>query len=574
MERERYQPSQYESPDDSAEDDSDSTKKKKSKRAQDLARLLAQHDSKEPTGETKPESESLWNKLTGRGEDKSEPAESKKRPAKTDDAETVEDELSPAELTVESVPESEAPLEELSEEEQLLAMQAYVEARLQELAEAEESADAELSDEDATVRSAIVGWLQRLRDRLAQAEGTVATEIDESYRESAAELLGNTGSEAEAGSNLPAYATEQPRPFGPDQAVPLNRTVGGHSGGGGERPPVAPWPMPERPENHAAAQPQSSHAVPGRSSRQERTISEDDAYYYEAKAQQRGLLVGGIVGYLIGRRRGRIKTEKRLASVHKKLEKQVESAQRRISEKEKDLVRLAHQQIKHTEQTPVAAAGRPEAAPAARRQPAAAETVSARAAQPERATVQPELPAAVRPEAAAEPAKNEQAAAKPDKPLERLNRQELLNLSGTIRFGETNLRRVFEARLVNENGLRRLIREYYAGHDLRRALAREFLAKELRFERDPRLRDAGISDIRPTDQHSQTAASQHADEPTIASATAVSHDAPSSSSTPPVSKRVTVKSPRQATVSPLLLTILTLITIGLAIYAIWLTITR
>jgi hypothetical protein len=64
------------------------------------------------------------------------------------------------------------------------------------------------------------------------------------------------------------------------------------------------------------------------------TISTNDAYYYERKALGRGLLVGGIVGYLIGRRRGRIKTEKKLLPVQKKLEKEVKGLQSRLIDNE------------------------------------------------------------------------------------------------------------------------------------------------------------------------------------------------------------------------------------------------
>lgn len=62
---------------------------------------------------------------------------------------------------------------------------------------------------------------------------------------------------------------------------------------------------------------------------------------------QRGadLLVGGIVGYLIGRRRGRIKTEARLLPIQKSLEKQVRDLHEKIAIREKTVRSLTAEKI-------------------------------------------------------------------------------------------------------------------------------------------------------------------------------------------------------------------------------------
>lgn len=154
---------------------------------------------------------------------------------------------------------------------------------------------------------------------------------------------------------------------------------------------------------------------------------------------------------------------------------------------------------------------------------------------------------------------------------EHMNRDELLAYASTIRLGETNLRRVYDAQLVNESGLRRLVRAHESGQDLRRALAREFLARELRFERDPRLHGGAqdaqqggggatatdTSDTRQlTDTKQQTATQSQKSQTT---------DAKSLGKQP---------SGQQTNVSPQLIIGLVVITILLAIYAIWLTLTR
>lgn len=55
---------------------------------------------------------------------------------------------------------------------------------------------------------------------------------------------------------------------------------------------------------------------------------------------RRELLVGGLVGYLIGRRHGRIKTEKRLLPVQKKLEKEVKELSDHIFAREEKIRKL------------------------------------------------------------------------------------------------------------------------------------------------------------------------------------------------------------------------------------------
>jgi hypothetical protein len=57
-------------------------------------------------------------------------------------------------------------------------------------------------------------------------------------------------------------------------------------------------------------------------------------------------LIGGIVGYLIGRRRGRIKTEKRLLPIQKKLRKEVTNLQWQLQAKETKIRQVAAEQTR------------------------------------------------------------------------------------------------------------------------------------------------------------------------------------------------------------------------------------
>src|SRR5581483_10545439 len=59
--------------------------------------------------------------------------------------------------------------------------------------------------------------------------------------------------------------------------------------------------------------------------------------------------------------------------------------------------------------------------------------------------------------------------------IETMNRAELLSLSETITIDGSSLRQIFETKLIGENGLRRLIREFALGGDLKSILRHEIL---------------------------------------------------------------------------------------------------
>lgn len=227
-------------------------------------------------------------------------------------------------------------------------------------------------------------------------------------------------------------------------------------------------------------------------------ISVADAYRHERRAQQRGLLVGGIVGYLIGRRRGRIKTEKRLLPVQKKLEQEVLSLQTTLLERE----------------------GRIRQAAAERRQvalsPASERLINATVEQ-KRQTSQAHRPSSERIGhvlMAAEgfsPAREAVAAHQPlaekliverpvsttavveklsiEKQIITMPRGELLAASEKIVVEGTTLRQIYETHLIGERGLRRLVAEHLSGGNIERALRRELVEREIDYERDPVLRD-------------------------------------------------------------------------------------
>jgi len=69
-----------------------------------------------------------------------------------------------------------------------------------------------------------------------------------------------------------------------------------------------------------------------------------------------------------------------------------------------------------------------------------------------------------------------------------ISRAELLVMSEQILVDGSSLRQIYESHLIGEQGLRRLVAEHLGGGDLRKALRREVVEREIDFERDPGVR--------------------------------------------------------------------------------------
>jgi uncharacterized membrane-anchored protein YhcB (DUF1043 family) len=212
--------------------------------------------------------------------------------------------------------------------------------------------------------------------------------------------------------------------------------------------------------------------------------SSSDVAYYERHAQNRGLLVGLIVGYLIGRRGGRIRTEKRLMPVQHKLEKEVSSLQEQLDARERKIRKLAYERlpedVKAAERvkplTRRIIEGAPErASRLGLEKPTRAERLG-------KTVIKAEAPLAVKPELRSIPPEQ----------VKSMNHNELLLLSEKVVVEGASLRQIYEQHLIGERGLRRLLSEYLQGKDIRKDLREEMVEREIDFERDPMLRDAAM----------------------------------------------------------------------------------
>ncbi len=217
------------------------------------------------------------------------------------------------------------------------------------------------------------------------------------------------------------------------------------------------------------------------------------AEYYDNRRNNAGqLLLVGMVGYLIGRRRGRIKAEKRLQPVQQKLEKQVSELEQDITRKEQQLI-VAKARLSERGSTaqPNVRVERPVPT-SERMQPSRTESrldiqKPARAEHLGHMVVAAEAPSIVEKVKFEKPNSIRQAF-RPEQ-VKDMKRGELLELSEKIVVEGASLRRIYESRLIGEKQLRHLVSEYLQGKDIAKDLRKEMVEHEIDFERDPILRD-------------------------------------------------------------------------------------
>ena len=448
------------------EDDIDSSKRKSKKKA--LGTFVV---------ETEPpkKKETLWSK-----EEPTESLFSKKKSVET-----------PAETE-----NSAENTETLTTDEKVAAVQQLASARQAELANEVAETDVPTSEAEIAAVAAFLAAAEALGDTEAayqQITAELAAPIEVSETEIAIDepqsgeidLHSNPlEGAAEANDEDEEDVVRPPATTTPSPAsVPTPRP---QSGSGGPGPSPAVYSGPGGPNSTPNLIPATAEAV----------VPMAVARSNERRALTDGLIVGGIVGYLYGRRRGRIKTEKRLAPVQRQLEKQVNKLQTELLQTE-DTVRLQARKLQQL---------RPRAA-ARLTERWQRQTPKETIKQPERlkqhVSVPPErighvLVAASATRVGDERLKTESKPSKMEGPAikkraDTMTRSELLAISETVQVDGTSLRQIYETKQISEKGLRRLVTEHLRSGNVARALRKELVEHEIDFERDPILRDRGSS---------------------------------------------------------------------------------
>ncbi|HVC36463.1 MAG TPA: hypothetical protein VNE40_03435 [Candidatus Dormibacteraeota bacterium] len=188
-----------------------------------------------------------------------------------------------------------------------------------------------------------------------------------------------------------------------------------------------------------------------------------------------------IVDYLIGRRRDRIKAERRFLPIQQKLERRVDSLQWQLSDGEAKLRQLAIDRLKRNDSLKEGKAIGQRGTTVAERLQASKTESRIGLTKPRRA----EHLGHVVIDAESGRQKEKISVSQ----IETMNLQNLLVISDKIIVEGATLRQVYGAHLIGERSLRYLVIEHLSGKDIGKSLKREMVEHEIDFERDPVLRD-------------------------------------------------------------------------------------
>lgn len=434
---------------------------------------------------------------------------SEKRTANRDTAEKA-DKADKAETAETTTP----PPEQLTPEETQHANEKIAQDHLESMEHTDAATNEELEPAVDFLEKVTAGEdVETAFSEVAAEMGLSEDEIAEALAEGEPEPEPESEFEAEAESAVDADSPEQdgesfdaePGDMPEDDDITVNMAhqppVGGGPGGGGPGAPGDPGgfgpgfgPVP-------AGAPGSPYPAFGNRYRSSSVASPNlppaaNEYYRSNRAAAGQLLLVGLVGYLIGRRRGRIKIEKRLMPTQRKLERQVATLEQNMTLKEQQLVAAKARAVEAgttSHETPVQNRSK---APAERGQPGRQETRLG-LEKPQRvehlgqmvmAAEAPRARSNVEAQRTAEKPRSIREAFKPEA-VKTMRRAELLELSEKIVVEGASLRQIHESRLIGETQLRHLVSEYLQGKDIRRDLRREMIEHEIDYERDPLLRD-------------------------------------------------------------------------------------
>ncbi|MEO8784987.1 MAG: hypothetical protein ABI221_01485 [Candidatus Saccharimonadales bacterium] len=373
----------------------------------------------------------------GDGESSSESKDSKKKKSESKKAkeskEAANNSANKAEVA------DQPPLEKLADDEKTEVAKDYI-------AQRGEDIQAELSTVPDTAAEAAAlandALLDNLQARLEEGQ-PMAPEMLDSALEETIDELGYDELEADGEPHQETEPDEhQPElPMGlEDESIPNPPTP--------PRPPASVPPLPPIPGTNSPSPNMTS--VP-------------------ALAAERGhnhakyVLGGGIVGYLIGRRRGRLNTEAKMKPVQEKLQKQVSELHSQITERETKIRRLAIANAEKEQPVPDAAQsekiGKLVVLPE-RPQTAQAGSEKAGSKHPEVQTLEQPKPFSA----------------------ETASIAAVLRLAENVRVERTNLRKLYEENRLDERHLRQIIKIYLRGQSHEKLISQSLRSAERQTE--------------------------------------------------------------------------------------------
>ncbi len=333
-------------------------------------------------------------------------------------------------------------------------------------------------------------------EQVGEVEGSIEDAISAAYFADVAERLGDGEVPADevfeaseqhvvAALESAIEATEQDvfdddalsaippiRPTPPPRS-PQTPPPGGGASGHSSTPST---PSPSHQANHASGTYHggtSPGSYPGTASRAApNTVSKSGSERFNNGAD---LLIGGVVGYLVGRRRGRIKTERRLLPVQEKLQEEVAGLRRTVVRKDAQLRQLTNEKIQAIPETRRALVlerlketvqPKTEASTYTKRREGIVEVPQLRAGRERLGRVVVGAGLETIREARPGP----------------LRQQEILEIAEKIQINGVSVRRMYEVGRLDAIGVRRVVESYARGDHYEQLFARELKGKEMEFE--------------------------------------------------------------------------------------------
>lgn len=368
-------------------------------------------------------------------------------------------------------------VEQLDTTEQKVVAEQLVDERLETVET--ELAVAPLGSEQEASAIGAATFLEKLGDKLDDGEIIDDQVLDEVTAEAAAELgipLEEISHQEETGKETePELEITEPEPD--DEAEADDPAAPAPTPPSPPSPPVPPTPVSPPGPSAGGPSPFAGGSAPGFPGPFGGGMAGPTPNTYPNPAnvapnveQSHGhshikyVLAGGLVGYLLGRRRGRIKTEKRLLPVQQKLEKQVQDLQGKLFLREESVRRLSvrhREELQHKDRDEVQKVVKKERAKRA-------ETLKVYETgvhkQPERLGKFALLPGAI-------------AERQPSR--EQLGERQLLEVAKSITVGQVSLAEMYKRGRIEISDVREIVQEFLQGHDYERLITKAIKPERL-----------------------------------------------------------------------------------------------
>lgn len=356
---------------------------------------------------------------------------SEEKPEAGQSTETTEDnEVESSDETLE--------LESISGNERNEVIQTIVESELQNSKLEQQSATAETVESEESKAS--VRFYEALQHQINENQEVTEDNIGQVAQEVVGEISSQEG-EASEPEAIITDTPEQPENID-NEAIVEEESTEENIDDGHRVPPTPPhnnnvdgYAGPEVPVNAAI------NEVRVNAPEQEDNDNERRA----RRSAAGGVLLGGIVGYLVGKRRGRIKTAKEFLPVQEKLEKQVSDIQSKLYEQENIVRRAAAENFELKHSRPVVIEKAPE--------------------KPKESVENPNELKDERPKEVEVPKESQLSKEKIPTPkaIETMSLPLLMEIAENIKIENVSLRSIFESGRINQLELREIIKQHLAG---------------------------------------------------------------------------------------------------------------